>query len=342
MCVIAGFSGTRRAAPVLLEMLEREEGLAGGYYTGLATVHEGRVHWRKVVGDLAELRRSTDAEDLPGEVGVAHGRPKCGGGAEWAHPFVGCDEALAYIANGSSGVWDKNPRRPGTVRRLEREGHRFRSACAEPGENNLRLQDGSAVHMSEVMSHRIEELLHDSGSPETALQSAFLDLPAEIVALCVFAGHPKRVYGARWNMPACVAFDGEAGYVASSPEAFPPSARWWTWVPVSTGFRIWPGGVSMSPLGGAPSEQIVDDVDRAAAREVILKAIENADGLHVESLLKLMDPLSRQPLPRVRYDAVYQSLYDLMCSGLIQRRVDRVEGAQEGLVATRFFHVKAD
>ena len=31
MCNIAGYVGTKRAAPILLEMMKKEEGFAGGY-----------------------------------------------------------------------------------------------------------------------------------------------------------------------------------------------------------------------------------------------------------------------------------------------------------------------
>ena len=41
MCNIAGYVGNKPAAPILLEMLRNQEGLAGGYYTGIATRHEG-------------------------------------------------------------------------------------------------------------------------------------------------------------------------------------------------------------------------------------------------------------------------------------------------------------
>jgi hypothetical protein len=42
MCNIAGYVGSRRAAPIILEMLRREEGFAGGFYSGLAAAtYEG-------------------------------------------------------------------------------------------------------------------------------------------------------------------------------------------------------------------------------------------------------------------------------------------------------------
>ena len=74
MCNIAGYIGTEPAAPILLELIERQEGLAGGFYTGIATIHQGKLHWRKVVGDCARLLGETDAQDLPGTIGLAHSR----------------------------------------------------------------------------------------------------------------------------------------------------------------------------------------------------------------------------------------------------------------------------
>lgn len=103
MCVLAAYLGDKPAAPVLLEMLARMEGLGGGYYTGVATVSEGRIHFEKVVGDVAALRATTGVEDLPGVLGIAHSRTPSGGDVEWAHPFLGDEAELAYVANGHLG-----------------------------------------------------------------------------------------------------------------------------------------------------------------------------------------------------------------------------------------------
>ena len=40
MCNIAGYVGARRVAPILIDMIRIQEGLNGGFYTGLA-VHDG-------------------------------------------------------------------------------------------------------------------------------------------------------------------------------------------------------------------------------------------------------------------------------------------------------------
>ena len=52
MCNIAGYTGNRQAAPILIDMMRREEGYWGGYYTGIATIDNGRVYHAKVVGDV--------------------------------------------------------------------------------------------------------------------------------------------------------------------------------------------------------------------------------------------------------------------------------------------------
>ena len=104
------YIGEQQAAPLLLEMLEREEGLGGGFYTGIATIHEGgRLYTEKVVGDVAALRRQTDAEKLPGTIGSPIAAPRAVAIANGPTPFVDCTGQLAYIANGARGFFSRPP-----------------------------------------------------------------------------------------------------------------------------------------------------------------------------------------------------------------------------------------
>ena len=50
MCVIAGYSGNRRAAPILIDMIRKIEYFDGGYATGIATIHEGKQYRRPCNG----------------------------------------------------------------------------------------------------------------------------------------------------------------------------------------------------------------------------------------------------------------------------------------------------
>ena len=43
MCVIAGYAGGRRAAPILIEMLKKVEYFDGGMATGIAYLNPGSV-----------------------------------------------------------------------------------------------------------------------------------------------------------------------------------------------------------------------------------------------------------------------------------------------------------
>ena len=61
MCNMAGYAGIKDAAPILIEMLKRQEGFEGGYSSGIATFHEGKIYYAKIVGDTDRLVALTEA-----------------------------------------------------------------------------------------------------------------------------------------------------------------------------------------------------------------------------------------------------------------------------------------
>ncbi|HQL87813.1 MAG TPA: hypothetical protein PLH67_09350, partial [Lentisphaeria bacterium] len=105
MCNMAAYAGTEPAAPILLRLIAAQEGFGGGHFTGLATIHEGRLHIAKVVGDCATLIRETPAAELPGTVGIIHSRTPSAPLQEWAQPFLAWNDQVAYQANGAQGVF---------------------------------------------------------------------------------------------------------------------------------------------------------------------------------------------------------------------------------------------
>ena len=101
MCNLAGYAGNRQAAPILLEMLRKQQAYNGGKSTGIATIHEGKIHMRKVVGNVDDLIRNTDALELPGTIGIAHSRPSGKPGLEeYAQPFLSMDDDSVLMTNG--------------------------------------------------------------------------------------------------------------------------------------------------------------------------------------------------------------------------------------------------
>ncbi len=103
MCNIAGYVGSKNAAHVLIEMTRRQQFIDGGVCTGIATIHEGKLYYAKVVGDVDTLLRETDAANFPGTVGIMHSRPG-GDIAAHAHPFVDRSGNLAIVTNGTMGA----------------------------------------------------------------------------------------------------------------------------------------------------------------------------------------------------------------------------------------------
>ena len=64
MCNIAAYVGTKQAAPIIIEMLRRQEGWDSGYYTGIATIHEGKLYMEKDACNLETLLQQTDITKL--------------------------------------------------------------------------------------------------------------------------------------------------------------------------------------------------------------------------------------------------------------------------------------
>ena len=89
MCNIAGYVGMKQAAEIIIEMLRKQEGWDSGYYTGIATISDGKIHTTKAACDLQILLQREDLAHMPGTVGIIHGQSKGTEGDCWAHPFIG-------------------------------------------------------------------------------------------------------------------------------------------------------------------------------------------------------------------------------------------------------------
>ena len=227
MCNIAGYVGNKRAAPILIEMLKREEGFDAGYYTGIATLHEGRIHYRKITGDLAHLLECTDAKDLPGNIGIIHGRTKSGGPDAWSHPFVSDGKfstapTVAYVANGNSGIFkDRDPEYNRLAENLISEGYRLDSEIeCEDGIYN-RLSSGKMVHMSDVMCALVARNIDLGIDVADAMGRAYCEMPGEIVGLLLSTATPNAIAYARINRPMTLSFANHGAYLASTLIAHP-------------------------------------------------------------------------------------------------------------------------
>jgi len=254
MCNIAGYTGNRTAAPILLEMMKKEEGFAGGYYTGIATIHEGKLHWRKVIGTVKDLLEQTDAASLPGTVGIIHSRSKSGGDVEWGHPFVNPEENLAYVANGSVGWFGNTAYLSEVCAGLAAEGWKFRSANPDLPHYPA-CAPGKYVHVSEAMCFLIDKFRKQGLSDHEAMEKVFCEYPAEIVGLTMSTAEPDCISAARINMPMMIGTSDDGTYLASTAIAFPDDICYKTIYPLpsNSSAAVYADHAEITPFKAPPA-----------------------------------------------------------------------------------------
>lgn len=218
MCNIAGYIGDRPAAPVLVDMMRNQEGFCGGYYTGIVTLHEGRLYCAKVMGDVDRLLDRTDALQLPGTCGLIHSRSKSGGDWRWAHPFTADEGALALVLNGGKVQYEPVCDDTGAARFLWKQGVRFDTEC--PWAEEIRsfpvLENGNSVHDTELICLLTDWYRKQENLPtDQALEKAFQRVPMEAVALVMHAKDGETISFANYNMPMTVARTEKETFLAS-------------------------------------------------------------------------------------------------------------------------------
>lgn len=319
MCNLAGYIGKEPAAPILIDMLARQEGFAGGYYSGIATIYENRLYYRKVIGDVATLVRETDAEDLPGSVGIIHSRSKDGGGAEWGHPFISSTENMAYVANGSEGIFSKYRDKDEIAQRLATSGHKFRSQSYEPIGAYPVLKDGSSVHSSEVMCRLIESYIAQGSNPPEAMQNAFCEFPSDVVGLMLHENLADNIIVTRINRPLMIGFKSDAMYIATTAMAF-PNTKDFSWVnplPINSTAVIGRKNVQISPLG-LSAKLIIPFIPWRKGYDRIIKLLGDKRAHSFNDCVKATTSLWPNDVVSQKDMMVYEILRDLSNHNLIQ------------------------
>lgn len=219
MCNIAGYIGNRRAAPILIEMLRRQEIYDGGLATGIATVHEGKLYMRKVAGNLDELLRDTDAIDLPGNVGIIHTRPG-NSPANYTHPHISEDGQLAVVLNGTVENDKYYDLRAKTAQMAEAAGYGYVAKAYDCCKCFPELSDGAHVPEGEQIAHLTAMYKKEGKSYTEAFKLAVEGGYTDLVAVMLTANDPDKIRACRISRPmvACVC-EGES-FIASCEYAF--------------------------------------------------------------------------------------------------------------------------
>ena len=338
MCNIAGYIGEHRAAPILTQMLRAQEGLNAGFYTGIATLHEGVIHYRKVVGNLSDLLAQTDAADLPGSIGIIHSRTPGATaveGVEYGHPFVTERDGeirAAMVLNGYAGCF--KPRvdeRVKITQDLLSRGAKIRSHCK--GEANLNLPDGTCVHSSDVFCQLTDVHVQNGLDPATAAARAFSEMPTEAVILMLSLAKQSAITYARFNFPMHVAHSAHGTYLATSPQAIPCDAGEYHLLPLRSSGYIYADHFECHPF----PEKIASIAPLTPARcakvqEIIVAKLREGEQT-VNSLAKAIRPAFDG------YDcaqigaAIYPVLDELERDGTLHRATRYIKGQFDGLKA---------
>lgn len=223
MCNLAGYAGNRQAAPILLEMLRKQQACNGGKSTGIATIHEGKIHMRKVVGNVDDLIRNTDALELPGTIGIAHSRPSGKPGLEeYAQPFLSMDDDSVLMTNGIQpafcpyiGDWNK------AVDLLVDNGYVFRTETENPKGESPKRANGRFVNPPEVRVNLISYYLMQGKTPAEALAASCTHMYSDNVSVMMNLSQPDTIFACRTTRPMNVLIGEGETLLSTTPLAFP-------------------------------------------------------------------------------------------------------------------------
>ena len=337
MCNIAGYVGERRAAPILIEMIRRQENLNGGHYTGIATIHEGKLYYAKLVGDLDRLLEKTDVADFPGTVGVVHSRTPGKEGDEWAHPFIGGrngEVRSAFVINGSAGYFSSFDLPYGKfAEEVLAAGYPLRSREKLDHAYTTMLPDGTSAHGSDVLCQMIQRNIDNGTAEADAMERAFTDRPGEFVGLLLSLAHPDRIFWSRVNMPMFAGYAPHGAYLASAALAFPDDAGEPLLLPPLSSGEVRADGFTARPYRKQLAK--IAPIDARVthdAYEAISAALQAAPRT-IPELVPVVRPLFEKADCSPNAAVIYETLRALMREGKLQSEIVRVPGSAAGLTA---------
>lgn len=220
MCNIAGYVGDKQAAPILVEMLRRQEIYDAGFSTGIVTIHKGKLYYKRVLGNVDEFLKQVDLNELPGTIGLAHSRPynneMC-----LVHPYISMNGKLALVTNGTTPKDDLIPRREAVGRMLLDNGFDFYTRFKDDASTFPLLQDGYRVAAAEILTNYIQYFMDKGDSFEKAIAKANNDMFAERVCVTISADDESKINVCRITRPMeLMIAEGEC-YVATTRFGFP-------------------------------------------------------------------------------------------------------------------------
>ena len=221
MCVWSAYTGKKNAAPLLWESLKKIEGIWAGYYTGLVTQSEGKLHLGKVLGNTKTWEESFKLEDFPGTSGLIHSRTNSGGDEKWGHPFVGSSGKVAIISQGCGGVFKGKIPFEARGNEMVGKGKVFASGLWGLPVRYPVLSDGGQVHSAEVAVQCVEYYYEQLGDPLAAIKKVMSELTTEAASCFLFADRPGVIGFSNSNQHMVYQMTGDGVYLSITTLGLP-------------------------------------------------------------------------------------------------------------------------
>lgn len=325
MCMISGYIGDAEAAPTLLEMTKRQEFVFGGFYTGIATAHDGRLHRKRTVGAASQFCSQNLESDLPGSIGIAHSRTNDGGGIEWAQPRLDEDEVVATVGVGIGGVLASPEKTQTLAENLSQDGAIFKTRIDGAKKNGIVLSDGGVVHGGEVSLIALGRLYRNHVSIPRGIRE--LDIRSESVDLVLTANEPDRLFVVNHNSRLLVASTPFATIVSSSRLGIIDAPVWTMEIPPNTIATITRQDVTCEPLW--TDESLFDFTIPGELPGQVIEFLESQPGSPwFEVIQKAIEPSFSKNKATLAFPIGHQVIEELLNAGRLRFEVQEVAGVE--------------
>ena len=318
MCVWSAYAGKKQAAPIMLEALRKTEGFWAGFYTGLATCHEGKLYFDKCAGHTGIFEKTFNIADYPGFTGIAHSRTNSGGGANRAHPFVGTEGKVALVSQGTIGIFsDQVENFSKVAHRLYNEGRRMRSGSSTDGARPnpaFVMPDGNQLSLSDVVVNEIEAEYMKHGDIVKAMRNASGYMLEESCSICIFADKPGVIGFINMNQRVCYSFEEDGVYMGTTRDVFPGN---FMEIPGnSVGYVTAEGVFHREALGNFPLETHIPENLLPAA----VACLKENPGLYLGQLCDKAVRPAGYPKGHLDYHclATYRTIEALISAGMVR------------------------
>ncbi len=196
MCGIVGFVGNKKAAPVLLNGLERLE-YRGYDSAGIAVINDGKLTVKKTVERIKTLIDDTNnGEKVEGGIGIGHTRWATHGApsVKNAHPHLSNNERVAIVHNGIIENYLD------IKEELTKDGVVFRSETD-----------------TETVAQLIEK--YYDGDMFAAVKKAVSRLEGSYALAIISLDDPDTIYAVRHFSPLIVGIGTDGNYIGSDVAA---------------------------------------------------------------------------------------------------------------------------